>query len=149
MNVVTWVGIAAALCTTGSYFPQLKKCWETGHAEDLSLWMFSVLSVGIALWIAYGVMQGDVVIIGANSVSLCCLAGILYFQGPRGIARTLLPFILQYVRFCERKPGSMLMNAMGRRPSRGQGAICSPSNTGDDKSVICRLRLSSRLSRQF
>jgi hypothetical protein len=40
--------------------------------------MLGVLSGGIALWIAYGVLRG--VITAANSVSLCCLAGILSFQ---------------------------------------------------------------------
>jgi MtN3 and saliva related transmembrane protein len=70
----------AALCTTASYIPQLKKCWETGSAGDLSLKMFSILAAGIALWVVYGVLQGDAVIILANSVSLVLLAGILYFR---------------------------------------------------------------------
>jgi MtN3 and saliva related transmembrane protein len=80
MNVTTLIGLMAALCTTASYIPQLKKCWETGSAGDLSLKMFSILAAGIALWVLYGVLQGDVVIILANSVSLVLLAGILYFR---------------------------------------------------------------------
>ena len=42
--------------------------------------MFSILAVGIALWVVYGLMQQDFVIILANSVSLLFLAGILYFR---------------------------------------------------------------------
>jgi MtN3 and saliva related transmembrane protein len=80
MNVTTLIGILAAVCTTASYIPQLKKCWETGSAGDLSLKMFSILAVGIALWVVYGLMQQDFVIILANSVSLLFLAGILYFR---------------------------------------------------------------------
>ena len=80
MNVTTLIGILAAVCTTASYIPQLKKCWETGSAGDLSLKMFSILAVGIALWVVYGLMQKDFVIILANSVSLLFLAGILYFR---------------------------------------------------------------------
>ena len=80
MNVTTLIGLLAALCTTASYIPQLKKCWETGSSGDLSLKMFSILAAGIALWVAYGVMQKDIVIILANSVSLLFLAGILYFR---------------------------------------------------------------------
>ena len=80
MDLTTLVGVTAALCTTASYFPQLKKCWETGSAEDLSLWMFVILATGIALWVVYGVLRSDAVIVLANSVSLCCLAGILYFK---------------------------------------------------------------------
>jgi len=80
MNATTLIGLMAALCTTASYVPQLKKCWETGSAGDLSLKMFSILAAGIALWVVYGVLQGDAVIILANSVSLVLLAGILYFR---------------------------------------------------------------------
>jgi MtN3 and saliva related transmembrane protein len=77
---VTLVGSAAAFCTTASYFPQLRKCWKTGEAGDLSLWMFLVLSTGVALWIAYGFLKSDYVIVTANAVSLCALLGILYFK---------------------------------------------------------------------
>jgi MtN3 and saliva related transmembrane protein len=80
MDLATLTGVAAAVCTTVSYFPQLKKCWTTGSAGDLSLKMFLILATGIALWIVYGSLLGDVVIIVANSVSLCLLFGILYFK---------------------------------------------------------------------
>jgi hypothetical protein len=42
--------------------------------------MFLILATGIALWIAYGSLIGDLVIIVANSISLCLLSGILYFK---------------------------------------------------------------------
>jgi MtN3 and saliva related transmembrane protein len=80
IDPTTLIGGLAAFCTTASYFPQLKKCWETRSAGDLSLRMFSILTVGIALWVAYGLMRGDVIIIAANAISLCCLFGILYFK---------------------------------------------------------------------
>lgn len=76
----TAVGLFAAVCTTLSYFPQLKKCWETGSAGDLSLKMFLTLALGVATWIVYGFLQRDFVIILANAVSLCLLLGILYFK---------------------------------------------------------------------
>jgi MtN3 and saliva related transmembrane protein len=80
MNLTTIIGLLAAFCTTVSYIPQLKKCWDTGSADDLSLKMFSILTAGIALWIVYGVLQNDMVIVLANSISLCFLMGILYFR---------------------------------------------------------------------
>ena len=80
MDIATAVGSFAAFCTTVSYFPQLKKCWETGHAGDLSLKMFSILAAGIALWVVYGFLKSDVVIISANAVSLLLLGGILHFK---------------------------------------------------------------------
>ncbi len=80
MNFTTLVGLVAAFCTTVSYFPQLKKCWNTGSAGDLSLKMFLTLAAGVALWVVYGLLQKDLVIILANAVSLCLLFGILYFK---------------------------------------------------------------------
>lgn len=80
MECDTLVGGLAAFCTTASNVPQLQKCWETGSAGDLSLRMFVILAVGVALWIGYGVLKGDAVIIAANTVTLALLAGILYFK---------------------------------------------------------------------
>jgi MtN3 and saliva related transmembrane protein len=80
MSLVTLIGLAAAFCTTVSYVPQLKKIWQTNETEDISLKMFLLLWAGIALWIVYGVMKGDAVIILANSVSLAFLTAILFFK---------------------------------------------------------------------
>jgi MtN3 and saliva related transmembrane protein len=80
MDLETFTGTVAAFCTTVSYFPQLKKCWTTGSAGDLSLTMFAVLSAGVALWVVYGLMRRDFVIITANAVSFCLLAAIIRFK---------------------------------------------------------------------
>ena len=80
MNLTTAIGLAAAVCTTISYFPQLKKCWDTGSAGDLSLKMFLTLAAGVALWAVYGFLRSDVVIIVANAISFALLMGILYFK---------------------------------------------------------------------
>jgi MtN3 and saliva related transmembrane protein len=80
VDAITLIGSCAAFCTTVSYFPQLRKCWKTGEAGDLSLSMFLVLSTGVALWIVYGFLKSDYVIVTANAVSLCALLGILYVK---------------------------------------------------------------------
>ncbi len=80
MTLVTVIGLAAAFCTTISYIPQIRKIWETGETEDISLVMFLILAAGIALWVVYGAMQGDGVIMLANSVSLAFLCAILFFK---------------------------------------------------------------------
>jgi MtN3 and saliva related transmembrane protein len=70
----TFIGAAAAFCTTIANIPQLKKVWETGKADDLSLKMLLLLISGLALWIVYGVLRGDLVIITANAISIALLA---------------------------------------------------------------------------
>jgi MtN3 and saliva related transmembrane protein len=76
----TLIGTAAAFCTTASYIPQLRKCWTTGETDDLSLKMLLLLCCGLSLWIAYGVMREDIVIVAANALSLTMLAFIPYFK---------------------------------------------------------------------
>ncbi len=80
LTIETLVGFVAAFCTTVSYVPQVKKCWQTGSTGDLSLKMLMTLATGIALWVVYGVMKGDMVIIIANSVSLLLLFNLLFFK---------------------------------------------------------------------
>jgi MtN3 and saliva related transmembrane protein len=76
----TAVGLIAAVCTTVSYIPQVVKCWKTRKAGDLSLKMLLTLATGLSLWVAYGIINGDWVIIAANSVSLVLLGNLLLFK---------------------------------------------------------------------
>jgi MtN3 and saliva related transmembrane protein len=76
----TLIGAAAAFCTTVSYIPQLQKCWRTGETGDLSLKMLLLLATGLGLWLAYGLMRADAVIMIANAVSLALLGGIMFFK---------------------------------------------------------------------
>ena len=80
LTIETLVGFVAAFCTTVSYVPQVKKCWQTGTAGDLSLKMLLILATGIGLWVVYGVLKSDMVIIIANAVSLLLLCNLLVFK---------------------------------------------------------------------
>jgi MtN3 and saliva related transmembrane protein len=80
LSLETLVGCAAAFCTTVSYIPQVKKSWETGSTGDLSLKMLLILATGIGLWVVYGILRGDTVIVIANSVSLLLLCNLLIFK---------------------------------------------------------------------
>jgi len=63
------VGVAASICTTLSFLPQLIKMIRTKKAGDVSYLMLIVLFVGGILWIIYGVMRDDWIIIVSNCVS--------------------------------------------------------------------------------
>ena len=73
----TVIGLAAAVCTTAANLPQLKKAWTTGQTDDISLKMLLVLASGLGLWVAYGVLQKDIVIILANAISLALISGLV------------------------------------------------------------------------
>jgi len=76
----TAIGLIAAFCTTISYIPQVVKCWKTRKAGDISLKMLLTLASGLVLWVAYGFINTDWVIVGANAVSLLLLANLLLFK---------------------------------------------------------------------
>ena len=56
--------------TTASFFPQVVKTWKTRSTKDVSLVMFLLLSVGIFIWIVYGIKIGSLPVVVANSISL-------------------------------------------------------------------------------
>jgi len=79
-HLVPWIGIGAALLTSLSYLPQVQKAWPRGSTSDLSLKMLVVLTSGLVLWIGYGVLKGDWVIIAANSVGAALSGTVLAFK---------------------------------------------------------------------
>jgi MtN3 and saliva related transmembrane protein len=76
----TIVGGIAAFCTTVSYLPQVKKAWKTRETGDLSLKMLFLLGTGLALWIVYGFIKADWVIIVANGISLALLGNLIWLK---------------------------------------------------------------------
>ena len=79
-TIATVIGLTAAVCTTTANLPQLKKAWVTGQTDDLSLKTLLLFGSGLVLWIIYGVLQIDVVIMLANGMSLLILSAILYLK---------------------------------------------------------------------
>ena len=65
--LVPWIGAGAAVLTSLSYVPQVRKAWPRGSTADLSLKMLIALTSGLLLWIVYGFLKSDWVIVAANS----------------------------------------------------------------------------------
>jgi MtN3 and saliva related transmembrane protein len=79
-NFIPWIGACAALFTSLSYLPQVQKAWPRGSTKDLSLKMLVVLTTGLLLWIGYGLLKNDWVIVAANSVGAALSASVLAFK---------------------------------------------------------------------
>jgi MtN3 and saliva related transmembrane protein len=79
-SIVPWIGVCAAALTSLSYVPQVRKAWPRGSTKDLSLHMLIVLTAGLLLWIGYGVLKSDWVIVAANSVGAGRSASVLIFK---------------------------------------------------------------------
>lgn len=72
-----WLGYAAAALTTGSFVPQ---AWHTFRSDDLSglsLGMYGAFTLGVALWLVYGLALGQWPIIVANAITLALASTIL------------------------------------------------------------------------
>ena len=63
--------------STIAFVPQLVKVWRTRRTEDISAGMYSIFAVGVALWLAYGVMIESWPVIVANFVTLVFALTIL------------------------------------------------------------------------
>ena len=71
------IGVAAAVLTTSSFFPQIIKAYRTKSMHDVSRYLMIFFSTGTVLWMAYGFFKNDPVIIGANGVATCLNAVLL------------------------------------------------------------------------
>ncbi|WP_314957455.1 SemiSWEET transporter [Bradyrhizobium cosmicum] len=74
------IGFAAATCTTVAYAPQFIKVWKTRSARDISLGMFLVMVLGLALWLLYGLLSGDAPLVAANAITMVLAGGILVMK---------------------------------------------------------------------
>ena len=71
------IGTIAATLTTLSFLPQAILVLRTGETRGISLGMYSVFTVGVALWIVYGLKLGAVPVIAANAITFCLAMSIL------------------------------------------------------------------------
>ncbi|MES9997603.1 SemiSWEET transporter [Desulfovibrio aminophilus] len=74
------VGLAAGVLTTLAFLPQVLKTWRTRAVRDLSLPMYLALTVGVFLWLVYGLLQDSPSIILANGVTFILALSILIMK---------------------------------------------------------------------
>ena len=77
MTSIDALGYAAAALTTAAFLPQAWLTFRTRDVSGISLAMYSAFTVGIALWLAYGVLLQAWPIVIANAVTLALAAAIL------------------------------------------------------------------------
>jgi MtN3 and saliva related transmembrane protein len=80
MNPIQLLGLSAGAFTTIAFLPQVLKTWKSRSAKDLSLGMFSFFCVGVAMWLAYGILVRDIPVIAANLLTLILASMLLFFK---------------------------------------------------------------------
>ena len=77
MQTIDLIGYTAATLTTASFIPQAVQTFKTKDVRGISLGMYSAFTVGVALWLVYGVLMAAWPIVLANSITLALAATIL------------------------------------------------------------------------
>ena len=71
------IGSVAAVLTTASFIPQAWHSFKTRDVSGISLGMYSAFTLGVALWLLYGVLLQSWPLMIANSITLVLAAAIL------------------------------------------------------------------------
>jgi MtN3 and saliva related transmembrane protein len=74
------LGLAAAFCTTAAFVPQLIRVLRLRLARDISLPTFLMFSIGVFLWLLYGLYTGSKPVIASNAVTLVLSVSILILK---------------------------------------------------------------------
>jgi len=93
--ITEYIGLAAGTLTTAAYLPQVWRTWRSKAVDDISLAMYWAMTIGVALWLIYGITIRAAAVVIANSASLLLVGGMLrmrikYGRQARAAERTPL-----------------------------------------------------------
>jgi MtN3 and saliva related transmembrane protein len=74
------LGFVAATCTTVAFIPQLARVIRLQSGRDISLPSFALFSVGVLLWLIYGIYIWSMPVIASNAVTLGISVSILVLK---------------------------------------------------------------------
>lgn len=80
MTGVDILGYSAGAITSLTFLPQVIKTWKVKSAKDISLLMFVIAAINEVMWIAYGVLLDNWVIILTNIIVLSMALTMIYFK---------------------------------------------------------------------
>jgi len=76
-SLIDVIGATGAALTTLCWLPQALKAIHEKETRALSLTATAAFTLGVGLWLIYGVAIGDWPLIGSNAVTLALMAVIL------------------------------------------------------------------------
>ncbi|MGO8754790.1 MAG: SemiSWEET transporter [Gallionellaceae bacterium] len=76
----TLLGYPAAFLTTIAFVPQAWHSWRTRDLSGISLPMYALFTLGVALWLGYGLAIGSLPVIAANAVTLMLALLVLWLK---------------------------------------------------------------------
>lgn len=80
MQLGDLIGFCAAFLTTASFIPQAWLTFKTRDVSGISLGMYSAFTLGVALWLVYGLSLGAWPVVAANTITLALALSILVMK---------------------------------------------------------------------
>lgn len=74
------LGFFAAICTTCSFIPQVWLVWRQRSGDGVSTGMYLLFSLGVLLWLGYGVALASWPVIIANTITLTLSLSVLWMK---------------------------------------------------------------------
>lgn len=74
------LGYPAAFLTTVAFIPQAWQSWRTRDLSGISLPMYALFTLGVALWLGYGLTIGSVPVVAANAITLMLASVVLWLK---------------------------------------------------------------------
>lgn len=74
------IGYPAAFLTTVAFVPQAWKSWRTRDLSGISLPMYALFTLGVLLWLVYGLSIWSLPIIVANTITFLLAALVLWLK---------------------------------------------------------------------
>jgi len=80
MDYIDLLGLVAGAVTSLGFIPQLIRGFKTKKLDDVSYFMPFILSVGMFLWLIYGIFVQGFPIIVANAFGIFCCVTLLIMK---------------------------------------------------------------------
>ena len=74
------MGYAAGAITSLTFLPQVIKTWKQKSAKDVSLMMFIIAAINEIMWVVYGALLDNWVIILTNAIVLAMSLTMIYLK---------------------------------------------------------------------
>ena len=80
MNLENILGYVAATLTTFAFLPQAWRMYKTKDTNAISFWMYLIFSLGVFLWLVYGIFISAWPVVIANAITLLISLWILWMK---------------------------------------------------------------------
>ena len=80
MLFADWIGTLAAVLPTSSFVPQVLHTFRTKDVSGISLVMYSAFTLGVGLWLGYGLLLDAWPIVIANAITVSLATCILVMK---------------------------------------------------------------------